>query len=105
MDEIFSQHKIPRSTSNVADELENLTHNLCYLYGRATKAVSICPPAYYADLVCERARRYLSRLFDPTPSLTPSASVVSGDIGQTAGMHREEDVTIHPNLANSMFYI
>ncbi|TKA72673.1 hypothetical protein B0A55_06284 [Friedmanniomyces simplex] len=42
-----------------ADELEQFTHNLCYLFNRATKAVSIVPPAYYADLLCERGRAYL----------------------------------------------
>ena len=35
--------------------------SLCYLYGRATKAVSICPPAYYADILCERGRCYLQK--------------------------------------------
>ena len=35
------------------------THKLCYLFGRTTKAVSNCPSAYYADLLCERARCYL----------------------------------------------
>ena len=33
------------------------------MFGRATKAVSLCPPAYYADILCERARVYLSGLF------------------------------------------
>ncbi|KAI8092854.1 Piwi domain-containing protein [Halteromyces radiatus] len=38
------------------DALQELTYRLCYTYGRATRAVSICPPAYYADLVAARAR-------------------------------------------------
>ncbi|MCJ1459955.1 hypothetical protein MMC28_010334 [Mycoblastus sanguinarius] len=44
-----------------ANQLEQVTHSLCYLFGRATKAVSICPPAYYADLLCERGRCYLNK--------------------------------------------
>ncbi len=44
-----------------ADEIQGLTHHLCYLYGRATKAVSVCPPAYYADILCERGRCYLAK--------------------------------------------
>lgn len=44
-----------------ADELQGITHNLCYLFGRATRAVSICPPAYYADILCERGRCYLHK--------------------------------------------
>ena len=39
-----------------ADSLQELTYRLCYIYGRATRAVSIVPPAYYADLVAARAR-------------------------------------------------
>ncbi|KAJ3124783.1 hypothetical protein HK098_000874 [Nowakowskiella sp. JEL0407] len=39
-----------------ADGLQQLTYRLCYLYCRATKAVSVCPPAYYAHLVATRAR-------------------------------------------------
>ena len=33
-----------------ADEIQQLTHGLCYLFSRATKGVSLCPPAYYADI-------------------------------------------------------
>lgn len=41
--------------------LETITHNLCYHYRIATKAVSICTPAYYADIFCERGRCYLAK--------------------------------------------
>ena len=99
-DEIFSKREVPPPFQNVADVLEDLTHSMCYLYGRATKAVSICPPAYYADIVCERARCYLTGLFDGT---TPSGSV-SGD-GRGAPAAKKEDVLIHRNLRNTMFYI
>ncbi|KAI8986394.1 Piwi domain-containing protein [Pilobolus umbonatus] len=39
-----------------SDALQELTYKLCYIYGRATRAVSIVPAAYYADLVAARAR-------------------------------------------------
>lgn len=78
-----------------ADNLEALTHAMCYMFGRATKAVSLCPPAYYADLVCDRARRWLARVFD-------ERTVVSSESGIEARM---EDVTVHPNLKDTMFYI
>ena len=99
LNEIFAKRNVKPPFQNVADVLENLTHNMCYLFGRATKAVSICPPAYYADKVCERARCYLTELFDaPTPLGTPAQSV-AGDGAST------EKVTIHPYLKNTMFYI
>jgi eukaryotic translation initiation factor 2C len=37
------------------DELQKVTYNLCSVFGRATKSVRVVPPAYYADLLCERA--------------------------------------------------
>jgi len=39
-----------------SDSLQELTYRLCYIYGRATRAVSLVPAAYYADLVAARAR-------------------------------------------------
>jgi eukaryotic translation initiation factor 2C len=111
VDEIF-RAKAKRSTDpsqrNAADALEQLTHNLCYLFGRATKAVSICPPAYYADLLCERSRLYLSRLFDPsTPTAPPTPSVASQPAVSPTGPDaaRAADYAIHPRLRDSMFYI
>ena len=102
LDEIFRTRKPTPPFKNVADALEDLTHNMCYLQGRATKAVSICPPAYYADLLCTRARCYLSGLLDPSPGATPAGSVSDG--GQnTPG--RSTTVRVHENLRDLMFYI
>ncbi|KAJ3101876.1 hypothetical protein HDU97_000989 [Phlyctochytrium planicorne] len=39
-----------------SDDLQELTYRMCYLYARATRSVSIVPPAYYAHLVAARAR-------------------------------------------------
>ncbi|PGH34881.1 hypothetical protein GX50_02232 [[Emmonsia] crescens] len=100
LDEIFVKRKTSGRFTSIADELEDLTHNLCYLFGRATKAVSICPPAYYADLVCERARRYLSRYFD----VTPDTSVASSGGGE-GPMPSGGDVLVHKDLVDTMFYI
>ncbi|CAN9164259.1 unnamed protein product [Alternaria alternata] len=107
-DEIFRQiyaKQVPAPFSNIADIVEDLTHNMCYLFGRATKAVSLCPPAYYADLACERARCYLANLFDtPTPSGAPSMAGTSaaGGAGQDPSA---ADVQIHPRIRDTMFYI
>ena len=104
-DEIFRyRYQTPRPPfRNAADVLESLTHNICYLFGRATKPVSVCPPAYYADLVRERARCYLSSVFDPTPEATPSGSLASGATGGKVA--ENSDVRIHENVKDSMFYI
>lgn len=106
-DEIFRAKYGPAATS----ALEKLTHNMCYMFGRATKAVSMAPPAYYADLVCTRARCYLTNYYDPQPDYdktTPSQSAKSGS-GQTGATNDRtlqiNRTKIHASLADTMFYI
>jgi hypothetical protein len=41
-----------------ADDLQEITYRMCYLYARSSRAVSIVPSAYYAHLVAARARCY-----------------------------------------------
>jgi eukaryotic translation initiation factor 2C len=102
-DEIFQRLKAPQGLlKNTSDIVEDLTHNLCYLFGRATSAVSICPPAYYADLVCERARCYLSGLYDPSTA-SSSGSIVGG--GQATQEPESNMVKIHKNVQDTMLYI
>ncbi|KAJ5761726.1 uncharacterized protein N7511_005108 [Penicillium nucicola] len=102
-DEIFHpDHPSHMAGPGAADVLQDLTHKLCYMFGRATKAVSVCPPAYYADLVCARARCFLSDLFDP---LSIESSGDTNFIERKMGMSRTADVVIHPNVAETMFYI
>jgi eukaryotic translation initiation factor 2C len=65
-----------------ADALEQLSYSICYLFGRATKAVSVCPLAYYADLVCERARCYLAQVFALSPLMSLAASVGNESVAE-----------------------
>jgi hypothetical protein len=60
-----------RDLDKPADAIQKFMHNLCHLYGRATVAVSLCPPVYYADLLAERGRRYLSGLYPPVNRSSP----------------------------------
>lgn len=46
---------------------------MCYLYARATKAVGLVPPAYYAHLVAARAK-YHSGFGSDTASLSSGGS-------------------------------
>jgi hypothetical protein len=61
------------------------------MFARATRSVSVCPPAYYADLLCERGRSYLQ-------------GVLKGD-GSTAFTDKEWHKDVHKDLAESMFYL
>ncbi|CAK7200017.1 hypothetical protein SEUCBS139899_002705 [Sporothrix eucalyptigena] len=90
-DEIFQS--TGGSPNLIAGELEKITYNMCYLFNRATKSVSICPPAYYADLVCTRARLYQSKLFN---------QVMDG--GEVDPSDRAFPL-VHPNVRREMYYI
>jgi eukaryotic translation initiation factor 2C len=74
-----------------ADQLQSLTHSLCYTFARATRSVSICPPAYYADLLCERGRSYLH-------------GVLKGDGGVSFGPS-EWQRDVNPALMETMYYL
>ncbi|KAJ1303895.1 hypothetical protein OPQ81_008307 [Rhizoctonia solani] len=62
-----------------SDQLQKLTYGMAYLFARATKAVSLVPPAYYADLACERGRCYLSQLLNAFEGATSIKSGSSTD--------------------------
>lgn len=92
LDEVFRSKYGERA----ANELERLTHELCYLYGRATKAVSICPPAYYADIVCERARAHR-----PEYDVSDEESVATSSTESSSATVRQ----VHRNLQDTMYYM
>ncbi|KAI9662217.1 MAG: hypothetical protein M1821_008383 [Bathelium mastoideum] len=98
-DEILSRMPLPAGFTHAADVLEDITHNLSYMFGRATKAVSYCPAACYADIACERGRCYLSHLFSPTAS---EAGDTTGQVGEA---NQDQLVRVHENLRDTMFYI
>lgn len=101
LDEIFRDRakklKSSRPQDSAANELERVTQALCYSYSRATKAVSLCTPAYHADILCERARRYMADLFEGGSDDASSVAGASSAIATT--------VKIHPKLEKTMFYI
>ena len=97
-DQIFREAKFQAPFKSAADALEDLIHNMCYFFGRATKAVSLCPPAYYADLLCTRARCYLASLYEPEAGSSDGGSDAGGGVSDAL-------VKIHARVADSMFYI
>ncbi|KAF4414841.1 hypothetical protein FACUT_13926 [Fusarium acutatum] len=52
LDEVFRA----KFKNEAANELEKFTHELCYLFGRATKAVRICPPPRLLRRHCLHSR-------------------------------------------------
>ncbi|KAL2842905.1 Piwi domain-containing protein [Aspergillus pseudoustus] len=102
-DEIFRRRKPSAHLRNAADILEDFTHDLCYLFGRATRAVSICPPAYYADLLCDRARCYLKDVFDGRT--TRGRSREDDEMAYGEVISRFDKIQVNSSLKGCMFYI
>lgn len=92
-DEIFSQN--PRSA---ADELQQLTHNICYMMARCTRSVSYGTPAFLADRYCDRARKYVLAHYDEQSFRRP-------DVKKFNLSPTQDDVRVHRNLTNTMVYI
>ncbi|WEW54654.1 hypothetical protein PRK78_000074 [Emydomyces testavorans] len=80
------------SNNFAANQLQSITNDLTYVYGRASRSVSIATPAYYADIVCERGRFYLYSVYN---------KALPGKYQQG----QDWMYGVHPNLANTMFYI
>ena len=76
----------------------SLACRLCYLFCRATRAVSVCPPAYYAHLAAFRQRE-LCQMSDSSASDTEST--MSGT-GADAAV---EFATCHKDLGATMYYV
>ncbi|KAH9165409.1 Piwi-domain-containing protein [Lactarius sanguifluus] len=105
-------------SSLTADDVQQGVHTASYLYARATKAVSLVPPAYYADIVCERARYWIHEFLladtqdndDDASSSSTGASTPKGADSATenhvfAAAERAWGSGLHANLRDSMFYL
>ncbi|THH32716.1 hypothetical protein EUX98_g1439 [Antrodiella citrinella] len=102
-----------------ADTLQDVTNRNSYLYARATKAVSLIPPAYYADLACERARLYLNNFLNLADTDAQSTVGSGGPRGRKKTVEEEQAERekvfqdaekvwgqgLHQSLRESMFYI
>jgi hypothetical protein len=103
-----------------SDSLQELTYRLCYLYCRATRSVSVCPPAYYAHLVAARARFHATEMLDAgVIEISPLAERGGGMVGAAAGLggrgrHRMSSVydrgglqygVVKPELAKMMYFM
>ncbi|KAJ5504057.1 hypothetical protein N7463_006931 [Penicillium fimorum] len=92
-DEIFTNSKV-NTDRKPADVLQELTHSICYIMGRATRSISYSTPAFLADRFCDRARKYLLALWHES-----NQSISNPDKLQGAAL------SIASACQNSMVYI
>jgi eukaryotic translation initiation factor 2C len=90
-----------------ADEIQQGAHNTSYLYARATKGVSLIPPAYYADLACERGRCYLNDFLNDDKASSTGEKKSSKEEERIVfeAARRAWGNGLHPDIRNFMFYI
>ncbi|GBE83588.1 hypothetical protein SCP_0506430 [Sparassis crispa] len=88
-----------------ADQLQGLTNDVSFMFARATKAVSLVSPAYYADLACERGRCYIHSLLQ---GISPSGTTASSGTAEEDAMRKARSDWqngVHSVLKETMFYI
>lgn len=87
-----------------ADSIQRLTNATSYMFGRATRAVSVIPPAFYADLACERGRCYIHEFLT-------AGDVGIGDFAESTEQEVFQNAKkvwgrgVGPKLKSSMFYL
>ncbi|KAI9293825.1 Piwi-domain-containing protein [Neoconidiobolus thromboides FSU 785] len=77
------------------DKFQQFTYNLCYLFNRATKSVSLVPPVYYAHLAATRARFH----YKISDGMSDTTSMVS------IGSEQPESKKLVGDLATKMYYV
>uniref|UniRef100_A0A914WP66 Protein argonaute-1 n=1 Tax=Plectus sambesii TaxID=2011161 RepID=A0A914WP66_9BILA len=93
-------HVLWDDNSLTADELQQLTYQMCHTYVRCTRSVSIPAPAYYAHLVAFRARYHLvDRDHDSGEGSQPS-----GTSEDTTLSNMARAVQVHPDANNVMYF-
>ena len=98
-DEIFSDPKI--SPGKPADVVQELTHNICYMMGRATRSISYATPAFLADRYCERARKYVAAV----KAMREGGDKVWDDAELGSNRKSSNAFAIHSDFPLSMVYI
>ncbi|KAF6761975.1 argonaute-like protein [Ephemerocybe angulata] len=88
-----------------ADPLQKLTNAVSYMFARATKAVSLASPAYYADLACERGRCYLHKLLQGFRAEGTKASSDNPEEVYKEAQALWNGGVNGPGLKDSMFYL
>ncbi|KAH9987974.1 Piwi-domain-containing protein [Russula vinacea] len=74
-----------------ADMVQQGVHAASYLYARATKAVSLVPPAYYADIVCEQARFWIHGFLNQGGGSDTASSADGGGGSASTAMRRARE--------------
>ncbi|KAJ1967764.1 hypothetical protein IWQ62_001650 [Dispira parvispora] len=90
-----------------ADQMQNLTNEMCYLFPRCTRSVSLCTPAYFAHVLAGRARfhRNDKGLLDDGASVT-SGGPAAAPADEAGGIRYDADFRkVDSNFENTLYYM
>ncbi|KAI9646022.1 hypothetical protein NHQ30_005460 [Ciborinia camelliae] len=101
---------ITNESQYTAREIQETTNKICFTGSRAFNALSVCTPAKYADILCDRLRCYMQ------PALHNIYAVTTGQAPHNLDFYRRNpSIWIapgqtrtnpwHPNLNDIMFYL
>ncbi|KAJ6083898.1 hypothetical protein N7486_010698 [Penicillium sp. IBT 16267x] len=96
-DDIFSSG-IKGLTKSPMNDLQEITHSICYLMGRCTRSVSYCTPAFLADRFCDRARKYVLAHYTKW-------NEIKGFKDPKAPAPTTGEIRLHDRTSESMVYI
>ncbi|KAG9011981.1 hypothetical protein FRB90_006887 [Tulasnella sp. 427] len=86
------------------DDLQQLTFNLCHVYARSTRSVSLPAPVYYAHLVCSRA----NHRYDPKGNFSLDAPAPRSLQKEEAERRLQEFIKafqpLHRNTQSVMYF-
>ncbi|GAA5840147.1 hypothetical protein JCM11251_000616 [Rhodosporidiobolus azoricus] len=90
-----------------SDQLQLLAFNLCFTYARATRAVSVATPAFYASRLCTRAQLLLKREDDDSTTVISTASGSSEERlrQQALAEYQSRLKAIHPNHDELLYWM
>ncbi|KAJ5082775.1 hypothetical protein N7532_011818 [Penicillium argentinense] len=103
-DEIFTKNPSSPKGYNAADALQQLTHNICYMMARCTRAISYGTPAFLADRYCDRGRKYVLAYYEEREAMLKKSGkkkVNKSDIP----VPEPHYIEVHHTLAETMVYI
>ncbi|POY69894.1 hypothetical protein BMF94_7105, partial [Rhodotorula taiwanensis] len=89
-----------------ADELQPLVFHLCFTYAKATRAVSVPTPAFYASRLCTRAQLLLSQEDDRTTVISSTSDSSQERMRQRALVEAQGRLKdIHPDQKERLFFL
>jgi hypothetical protein len=85
-------------------DVAQMTYNLCFILGRATRSTSVCTPVFYADLAADRARHYVRDVYNVQyEPKKPRPIFRERDQGTKPAT--KFDLTVHRDVQKRMFFI